>query len=71
MQCYRKSELARMAGVSYSSFYRFLNSHRESLSALGAKPHAQTLRGKALLYVCQEYDIELTDEQPFRHQKFR
>ena len=71
MLSYRKSELARMAGVSYSSFYLFLRSRRKELSAMGVAPHAQTLHGRALLYVCREYGIDRPDEKPDRHEKFR
>ena len=59
---YRKSELAELAGVSYSTFYRFLRSRREVLASMGVSLRAQTLRGKALDYICEEYCIDLPDE---------
>ncbi|MBQ8989957.1 MAG: hypothetical protein IJ067_09725 [Prevotella sp.] len=71
---YFKHELAELAHVSYSTFYRFLASHREQLARLGVSPKSQTLRGKALDYVCSEYDIDLPDEkpeEPRKHIKFR
>jgi transposase len=34
-QSYSKSELAALADVSYSTFYRYLNSRRKQLSKLG------------------------------------
>ena len=69
---YKKSELAKFADVSYSSFNRFLRLHREELDKLGSPLKAQTLRGKALEYVCKEYNINLPEEQPpFKHIPFR
>lgn len=73
-QSYSKSELAALAGVSYSTFYRFLASRRQQLARLGVSMKAQLLRGKALHYVCREYNISLPDEEPAtpaRHIKFR
>ncbi len=71
---YRKSELAALADVSYSTFYRYLKSRRKELSKLGSKLKAQTLRGEALDYVCRNYNITLPDEDlapPKKHIKFR
>ena len=71
---YYKSELAALADVSYATFSAFLRAHREQLAALGVSPMAQKLRGRALEYVCREYDIDLPDdgEPPVRkHEKFR
>ena len=70
---YYKSELAEMAEVSYSTFNRFLKTHRKALERLGSSPKAQTLRGKALDYVCRMFDIDLPDEAPptaKKHEKF-
>ena len=61
---YSKSELAQLADVSYSTFYRYLCSRRKQLSKLGSKPKAKTLRGKALEYICYDYNIMLPSEQP-------
>jgi hypothetical protein len=71
---YRKSELAALADVSYSTFYRYLKSRRKELSKFGSKLKAQTLRGEALDYVCRNYNITLPDEDlapPKKHIKFR
>ena len=69
---YKKSELAKFADVSYSSFNRFLRHHREELDKLGSPLKAQKVRGKALEYICENYDIVLPDEQPpFKHTPFR
>ena len=73
MKTYHKSELAEMADVSYSSFYRFLRSRRPELIAMGINPNAQTFRGDGLKYICKEYNIYLPEEEPEvkKHIKFR
>ena len=74
MKAMYKSELARLAGVSYSSFYRFLREHRDTLTAMGYRTNSQTLRGRVLHYVCELYDIDLPEESPEplkKHIKFR
>lgn len=70
---YLKSELAQLAHVSYSSFYRFLCSHRQELTAMGCPLKAQIIRGKVLRYICDEYNIELPVSEPEvkKHEKFR
>lgn len=70
---YRKSELAQLANVSYSSFYRFLCSRRQELTAMGCPLKAQIIRGKVLRYICDEYNIELPVSEPEvkKHEKFR
>ena len=73
-QSYSKSELAELADVSYSTFYRYLCTCREDLAQLGSPPSAHTLRGKALEYVCRNYNITLPPEDsdpPKKHIKFR
>jgi hypothetical protein len=70
---YRKSELAALADVSYSTFYRYLCTCRDELSKLGSSIKAQTLRGEALEYVCRNYNITLPPDEPEppkKHQKF-
>lgn len=68
-----KSDLAEVAGVSYSTFYRFLRSRREVLTSMGCNIKDQTLKGKALEYVCDEYDITLPKRELTvpKHVKFR
>ena len=61
---YSKSELATLADVSYSTFYRYLKSRRKQLSKLGSKLKSKTLRGKALDYVCRDYGITLPKDIP-------
>ena len=68
---YSKSELAQMAGVSYSTFYRYLKSRRRILTKFGSSLKSKTLRGQALDYVCDDYGIELPPESPVpKHIKF-
>ena len=70
---YSKSELATLADVSYSTFYRYLQSRRKQLNKLGCRQKAKTLRGKALDYVCNDYGITLPEESPEpvrKHVKF-
>ena len=71
---YSKSELAALADVSYSTFYRYLCTRREQLSELGINLKAKTLRGEALAFVCRDYNITLPPEDPEppkKHVKFR
>jgi len=71
---YYKSELAELADVSYSTFNRFLRTHRKALEKLGSSVKAHTLRGKALEYVCREFDIDLPEEElstAKKHEKFK
>lgn len=68
---YRKSELAALADVSYSTFYRYLCTRRKELSELGSNLKTKTLRGEALAFVCHDYNITLPDEAPpKKHEKF-
>ena len=68
---YRKSELAALADVSYSTFYRYLCTRRKELSELGSNLKAKTLRGESLAFVCHDYNITLPDEAPpKKHEKF-
>lgn len=54
-----KYELAVAAGVSYTTFYRWLCSNREALARFGVKPTAKILPPKAVAWVCQQYGIDL------------
>ena len=70
---YKKYDLATLADVSYSTFYRYLCTCRDDLSKLGSPLKAQTLRGEALEYVCRNYNIALPPEEPEppkKHVKF-
>lgn len=70
---YSKSELAELADVSYSTFYRYLKSRQDILSTLGCTLKSKILRGKALDYVCNDYGITLPEDSstpPYHHIKF-
>ena len=62
MKTMYKSELARLAGVSASTFRRYLNSRREVLAQMGVSPRAQTLPPRAVRYVLDDYCIDLPDK---------
>ena len=53
-----KNELAEAAGVSYTTFYRWLAGNRETLATFGVKPSAKMLPPKAVKWVCDEYGID-------------
>lgn len=69
---YSKSQLAELADVSYSTFYRYLKSRRDILSKLGCTLKSKIIRGKALDYVCNDYGITLPEENEIlqKHEKF-
>ncbi len=62
MKAMYKSELARLAGVSDSTFRRYLNTRRDVLSQMGVSPLAKMLPPKAVKYVVEDYCIDLPDE---------
>ena len=62
MKAMYKSELARLAGVSDSTFRRYLNTRRDVLSQMGVSPLAKMLPPKAVKYVVEDYCIDLQDE---------
>ena len=70
---YSKSELAELADVSYSTFYRYLKTRRKMLSQLGCTLKSKIIRGKALDYVCNDYGITLPEDTDYlqKHDKFR
>jgi len=59
IQYYRKSELAKLANVSYSTFYRFLRTRRAMFTAMGISIYAKKLPYQAVKKVCQDYCIDL------------
>ena len=59
MKSMYKSELARLAGVSASTFRRYLNTRRDVLSEMGVTPCSQTLPPKAVKFVVEDYCIEM------------
>ena len=54
-----KSELATAAGVSYTTFYRWLKQQMPHLAGLGVRPRQQMLPPKAVEWICKEYGIDL------------
>ena len=62
MKAMYKSELARLAGVSASTFRRYLNSRRDVLAQMGVTPQTKMLPPKAVRYVVDDYCIDLPDE---------
>ncbi len=54
-----KSELAKLAGVSYSTFKRYLHSRQHILSQMGITPKTQKLPPQAVHYICEDYCIDL------------
>ena len=58
MKSYLKSELARAAGVSYSTFKRWLSQQSETLSQWGITPQQQLLPPVAVRWICCQYGID-------------
>ena len=54
-----KYELANAAGVSYSTFQRWLIENRCLLAGLGVKRNSKVLPPKAVDWICREYGIDL------------
>jgi hypothetical protein len=59
MRSYYKNELADAAGVSYTTFYRWLCNNRDVLAGLGVKPSSKLLPPKAVVWIYREYGIDL------------
>jgi len=59
MKSYTKKELAYLAGVSYSTFNRWLRQHRKQLEGFGMSLHSHILPPKAVKYICEIYDIDV------------
>ena len=58
MKSYLKSELARAAGVSYSTFKRWLQQNRAILSEMGVMPRTQLIPARAAQWICGQYGID-------------
>lgn len=54
-----KSELARLAGVSLTTFKRWLKSDKEELEKLGYKRTSHILSGNIVKYICEKYVIDI------------
>ena len=59
MKSMYKYELATAAGVSESTFRRWLNANKTRLAELGVKERCQIMPPKAVEWVCREYGISL------------
>lgn len=59
MKSMTKSELADKAGVSISTFSRWLRKHVTELGTMGVSPNAHILNPIAVRYVCEEYGIDV------------
>ena len=55
---YSKSELAEMANVSYSTFYRYLKSRRKIFSQMGISIYAKKLPANIVQYISDDYCID-------------
>ncbi len=61
MKSCNHKQLAIAAGVSVSTFYRWLQSDRKQLEQLGVRPGAKVLPPAAVKYIVKKYDIELDE----------
>ena len=53
-----KFELANAAGVSRTTFWRWMKENEEHLLQLGVKPTTKLLPPKAVEWICREYGID-------------
>lgn len=53
-----KTELADAAGVSRTTFWRWMNENRCQLARLGVKRNSKLLSPKAVEWICQQYGID-------------
>ena len=58
LKYYSKSELAEMANVSYSTFYRYLKSRRRIFSQMGISIYAKKLPANIVQYISDDYCID-------------
>ena len=58
MRAAYKYELADAAGVSRTTFWRWLRDNQEHLTVFGVKPGSKVLPPKAVKWVCDEYGID-------------
>lgn len=54
-----KSELADAAGVSMSTFKRWLKTDEQQLKEMGVLPRSKLLNPAAVKYLCEKYVIDL------------
>jgi predicted DNA-binding transcriptional regulator AlpA len=53
-----KSDLADAAGVSRTTFWRWLKENNSHLAKYGVKPRSKMLPPRAVKWVCDEYGID-------------
>ena len=51
-------ELADAAGVSRTTFWRWMKNNRTRLAQLGVTPGTKMLPPKAVTWICREYGID-------------
>ncbi len=56
-----KMELANAAGVSISTFRRWTVQHKSQLMELGVSPFAKVLNPAAVRYLCEFYQIDISE----------
>ena len=61
MKRYSKSQLAEAAGVSYSTFARWLKANEHKLIEIGYQPSARLLSPRLTDFICAEYGIDEED----------
>ena len=59
MKSVYKNELAEAAGVSYTTFYRWLAGNRMMLASSEVKPSTKMLPQRAVEWICREYSVDL------------
>lgn len=59
MKSMLKSELADRAGVSLSTFGRWLKRHTETLERMGVYPRTKVVPPLAVRFICEEYGIDV------------
>ena len=59
MKSYNKYQLAKAAGVSMSTFRRWLKSDEIYLRLNGVSPNAKVLPPHVVKYLCEKYCIEV------------
>lgn len=53
-----KYELADAAGVSYTTFYRWIARNRSELEKFGVTPKTKLLPPNAVKWICNQYGID-------------
>lgn len=59
MKSMSKSELANLAGVSPSTFKRWLAGYRKELESMGCTPRMHILPPKCVKFICETFDIDV------------